>query len=113
MPTWTQVGAGQVARLDSNLTRHAVLASFLTCGLGALTCGFGTFTCPAVYDTAGAIERSDGITLRAYADKWIEQRQLRPRTQPRYESMLNRLILPDLGDAKIVTVSPTKRGRVD
>ena len=30
--------------------------------------------------TWGAFERSDGITLRTYADRWIEQRQLRPRT---------------------------------
>ena len=32
--------------------------------------------------TWGAIERSDGITLRAYADQWIEQRQpARPDTR--------------------------------
>jgi integrase len=59
-------------------------------------------------DTWGAIERSDGITLRAYTDKWIEQRQLRPRTRQHYESMLERLILPGLGDAKIVTLTPAK-----
>ena len=58
--------------------------------------------------TWGAIERSDGITLRAYTDKWIEQRQLRPRTRQHYESMLGRLILPELGDAKIVTLTPAK-----
>lgn len=58
--------------------------------------------------TWGAVERSDGITLRTYADQWIEQRQLRPRTRQHYESMLERLILPDLGDAKIVTLTPAK-----
>jgi integrase len=58
--------------------------------------------------TWGAVERSDGITLRAYATQWIEQRQLRPRTRQHYESMLERLILPDLGDAKIVTLTPAK-----
>jgi integrase len=58
--------------------------------------------------TWGAVERSDGVTLRAYADKWIEQRQLRPRTRAHYESMLNRLIVPELGDAKIVTLTPAK-----
>jgi integrase len=58
--------------------------------------------------TWGAVERSDGITLRAYADRWIDQRQLRPRTQAHYESMLERLILPDLGDVKIVTLTPAK-----
>lgn len=58
--------------------------------------------------TWGAVERSDGITLRAYADKWIEQRALRPRTRAHYESMLERLILPDLGDMKIVKLTPAK-----
>lgn len=58
--------------------------------------------------TWGAVERSDGITLRAYADKWIEQRHLRPRTRLHYESMLERLILPTLGDAKLVTLTPAK-----
>jgi integrase len=58
--------------------------------------------------TWGAVERSDGITLRGYADRWIEHRQLRPRTRAHYESMLNRLILPDLGDAKMVTLTPAK-----
>jgi integrase len=53
--------------------------------------------------TWGAIERSDGITLRTYSDRWIEQRNLRPSTRAHYESMLNRLILPDLGDAKMPT----------
>ena len=58
--------------------------------------------------TWGSIERSDGVTLRAYTDKWIEQRNLRPRTRQHYESMLERLILPDLGDVKIVTLTTTK-----
>ena len=58
--------------------------------------------------TWGAVERSDGITLRAYADRWIEQRQLRSRTRLLYESMLERLILPTLGDAKLVTLTPAK-----
>jgi integrase len=58
--------------------------------------------------TWGAVERSDGVTLRTYADKWIEQRQLRPRTEQLYRSMLKRLILPDLGDVQIVKLTPAK-----
>jgi integrase len=58
--------------------------------------------------TWGAVERSDAITLRGYATRWLEQRQLRPRTKQLYESMLQRLILPELGDAKIVTLTPAK-----
>ncbi|WP_428340754.1 tyrosine-type recombinase/integrase [Mycobacterium sp.] len=56
--------------------------------------------------TWGAVERSDGITLRAYTDRWIGQRQLRPRTRQHYESMLKRLIVPELGDAVMVTLTP-------
>ncbi|BDX30932.1 putative prophage phiRv2 integrase [Mycobacterium antarcticum] len=58
--------------------------------------------------TWGAIERSDGVTLRVYSDNWLEQRQLRPRTKQHYESMLERLILPDLGAIKMVTLTPTR-----
>jgi integrase len=58
--------------------------------------------------TWGAVERSDGITLRAYATQWIEERQLRARTRAHYESMLERLILPELGDARLVTLTPAK-----
>lgn len=58
--------------------------------------------------TWGAIERSDAITLRAYTDKWLAQRQLRPRTRQLYESMLERLILPELGDTKLVMLTPAK-----
>lgn len=58
--------------------------------------------------TWGAVERSDGVTLSAYATQWLEQRSLRPRTRQHYESMLNRLILPALGDTKLVTLTPTK-----
>src|ERR1700694_5113046 len=41
--------------------------------------------------TWGAVERSDAITLGAYATKWLEQRALRERTRLHYESMLRRL----------------------
>ncbi|GFG66888.1 putative prophage phiRv2 integrase [Mycobacterium kubicae] len=58
--------------------------------------------------TWGAVERSDGVTLRRYADRWIEQRALRTRTQSLYESMLERLILPELGDAKLTALTPAR-----
>ena len=56
--------------------------------------------------TWGAVERSEGITLRAYTDRWMQHRQLRPRTRALYDSMLNRLILPDLGDAVLAALTP-------
>lgn len=58
--------------------------------------------------TWGVVERSDAITLRGYAARWIEQRSLRSRTRAHYESMLERLILPELGDAKLVALTPAK-----
>jgi integrase len=58
--------------------------------------------------TWGVVERSDGVTLRAYADRWVEQRHLRPRTRAHYESMLERLILPELGDGRIAALTPAK-----
>lgn len=58
--------------------------------------------------TWGAVERSDAVTLRGYADLWIEQRNLRPRTHSLYRSMLDRLILPDLGDGKLAHLTPAK-----
>jgi integrase len=57
--------------------------------------------------TWGAVERSGGITVRDYADQWLDQRQLRSRTRLLYRSMLDRLILPDLGDAKMAALTPT------
>lgn len=58
--------------------------------------------------TWGAVERSDAVTLRDYAGQWMKQRQLRPRTRQLYESMLERLILPELGDLKLVTLTPAQ-----
>jgi len=58
--------------------------------------------------TWGAVERSEGITLSGYANRWLEQRQLRPRTRQLYQSMLDRLILPDLGDIKLVKLTPAR-----
>jgi integrase len=58
--------------------------------------------------TWGATERSDAITLTDYARGWIDQRNLRPRTRQHYESMLDRLILPELGDNKLALLPPAK-----
>jgi integrase len=57
--------------------------------------------------TWGAVERSDGVTLRDYGKRWMEQRSLRPRTRSLYESLLERLILPELGDSQIVALTPS------
>ena len=59
-------------------------------------------------DTWGKVERSDGITLSGYAERWLKQRSLRPRTRSHYDSMLERLILPELGDTKLVKLTPAR-----
>lgn len=59
-------------------------------------------------DTWGVVERSDGITLRVYAERWLKQRTLRPRTRQHYDSMLERLILPELGDIKLAKLAPAR-----
>jgi integrase len=58
--------------------------------------------------TWGAVERSEGITLAAYTGRWMQHRQLRPRTRALYESMLERLILPDLGDTVLASLTPAR-----
>ncbi|MCX5044090.1 site-specific integrase [Aldersonia sp. NBC_00410] len=59
----------------------------------------------------GGQERFKGVTLRTYADTWIEQRDLRPRTRVLYRGLLDGLIFPSLGDASLVALtSETVRG---
>ena len=58
--------------------------------------------------TWGPSERSDGVTVRAYARRWLDQRQLRTRTRAHYESMLDRLIEPELGDVKLAKLTPAR-----
>lgn len=56
--------------------------------------------------TWGKVERSDGITLADYASQWLNLRPLRTRTRQHYQSMLDRLIVPELGALKLVTITP-------
>lgn len=58
--------------------------------------------------TWGAVERSHGVTLGEYSERWLEQRQLRPRTKQLYRSLLDRLILPELGDVKLAKLTPAQ-----
>ncbi|MCV6980610.1 site-specific integrase [Mycolicibacterium pulveris] len=63
--------------------------------------------------TWGAVERSDGVTLKAYAQKWLAERRvkgqpLRPRTRGLYESLLERLVYPDLGHVRLASLTPAQ-----
>ena len=51
---------------------------------------------------------STGAThLRDYAATWLQQRDLNPRTRMQYRMLLDRCILPDLGDVPLDRVTPT------
>ena len=48
------------------------------------------------------------ITLRDYAQKWLDQKKhLRPRSQEQYEINLRLHILPTLGDKELIKLSPS------
>jgi integrase len=45
-------------------------------------------------------------TLRAYAGPWLADRDLKPRTRDHYRRLLDRLILPRLGDMPLREITP-------
>ena len=57
-------------------------------------------------DAQTAAARRDGERLEAYALRWLEHRNLRPRTVELYRSQLRRHIIPQLGDAKVTRLEP-------
>jgi integrase len=56
-------------------------------------------------DRAKATTRT---TLRAYADAWLDARQVKPRTRAEYRRLLDAVILPELGDAPLSALTPAK-----
>ena len=57
---------------------------------------------PPVKDTPAA----SVLTVRAYADRWLSERTLKPRTRADYRRLLDRLVLPDLGDIPLSDLRP-------
>ncbi len=52
--------------------------------------------------------RPGRVTLRHYADRWLTERHdLRPSTRAKYRGLLDRHILPDLGDTSMTSLSAT------
>lgn len=51
-------------------------------------------------------ERQDP-TLRAYADAWLDARDIKPRTRAHYRRLLDQQILPSLGVLRLSAVTPT------
>jgi integrase len=60
----------------------------------------GTWINPAVRNIA-----RKPATLRAFADAWLADRQLKPRTHALYRSLLDQKILPELGDIPLTDIS--------
>jgi integrase len=46
------------------------------------------------------------VTLAAYAAPWLADRTLKPRTREHYQSLLDRQILPSLGDKPLRALTP-------
>jgi integrase len=46
------------------------------------------------------------ITLSSYAGPWLADRTLKPRTREHYQSLLDRLVLPTLGDRPLRALTP-------
>jgi integrase len=59
----------------------------------------GTWTDPAASPDPAPIVRV--VTVGEYAEAWVRDRRLKPRTQEDYGRLLRRLILPVLGDLPI------------
>jgi integrase len=45
-------------------------------------------------------------TLAEYSASWLDSRTLRPRTRAHYQALLDRHILPELGDMMLHTITP-------
>jgi integrase len=57
-------------------------------------------------DTQLAAAQRDGERLSSYAERWLEHRDLRPRTRELYAGQLRLHILPTLGDARVARLEP-------
>jgi integrase len=48
------------------------------------------------------------VTLNSYAPAWLADRPLKPRTREHYQSLLDRQILPGLGDKPLRALTPVR-----
>ncbi len=91
------------------------------------TVGYQTFAAPRTFATKRAAEsflaearvaidrgtwvdpNAAHITLREYATRWLDERQLlRPRTRELYEGLLRLHVLPALGDVELGRLAPAR-----
>jgi len=52
--------------------------------------------------------KAQAITLRKYAETWLEHRTLKPRTREHYDQLLRNQILPTLGDVPLTSLTPSR-----
>lgn len=64
---------------------------------------FGTWTSPA---QRAALERASSVTVGQFARRWIEERDLKPRTRAEYEARLARLETSILGPLPLRQLTP-------
>jgi integrase len=55
---------------------------------------------------AAAARVAQPPTLEEYSANWIDSRTLRPRTRAHYQALLDRHILPYLGDFQLIAITP-------
>lgn len=51
------------------------------------------------------VDGRDSPTLTEFARAWVETRELKPKTRSHYVDLLDRLILPTLGDLRLSTIT--------
>jgi hypothetical protein len=81
--------------------------------------GLGTFATKGAADKALALALADQtrggwvdpargrVTLADYANSWLEDRRLRPRTQELYEGLVRLHIVPALGELELGKLTPS------
>lgn len=52
------------------------------------------------------VVRRGQLTLREYSARWLAERNLKPRTHEHYRTILDRFLLPDLGDEPLRSLTP-------
>lgn len=53
-------------------------------------------------------EAARGVTVKAYSEQWLAQRDIKPRTRSLYKDLLRLHINPGLGDAELAKVTPSQ-----
>ena len=96
-------GRYQASYLDAALTRRNAPDTFPTRALAD-----AYLTAERAKLDAGTWRDPDAgaVTLAAYAARWLGERGLKPRTEHDYRRILDRLILPGLGQVPVKAITP-------